>query len=159
MPAMESDGDDFDPKRILVVDDDGPMLRTHGRVLEAHGFHPILMPDAGEALEEAKSNLPSVIVLDLVMPGMSGLEYVARLRSYYGRTAPPLVLVSAHHHQLSPMEQLMFDAIFPKPYSVDGVIATVKKLARDHQERRRAPSEVVLKRGARPPYEEDEGEA
>jgi DNA-binding response OmpR family regulator len=139
--------DDFDPKRILVVDDDAPMLRTHGRVFEAHGLRPVLMADPAEALEEAKLRTPAVIVLDLVMPGMSGLEYVTRLRTHYGRACPPVILVSANSGQLSPLEQLMFDAIFPKPYSVDRVVTWVRRLARQHWDRRQAPSEVLRKHG------------
>lgn len=142
---------EFDPKRILVVDDDGPMLRTHGRVLEAYGLRPILMADAGEALLEAKERLPSVMIVDLVMPGMSGLELVTRLRTHYGRSCPPVMLVSANLVQLSPMEQIMFDALFPKPYSIDRFVDYVRKLARQHYERREAPSEVFLKRGVHPP--------
>lgn len=139
--------DDFDPQRVLVVDDHGPMLRTHGRILETFGMKPILMTDPAEALEEAKARLPAVVVLDLVMPGMSGLEFVTRLRMFYGRHCPPVVLISANASQLSPMEQLMFDAIFTKPYSVDRMVVWVKRLARMHWERRRAPSEVVRRPG------------
>lgn len=142
------DGDDFDPKRVLVVDDDGPMLRTHGRVLEAHGLRPVLMADPGEALEEAKQRIPAVVVLDLVMPGMSGLEYVTRLRTHYQRECPPIILVSANHAHLSPMEQLLFDAIFPKPYAIDRLIQCVRRFAREHYEHRMAPSEVLTKHGA-----------
>jgi DNA-binding response OmpR family regulator len=142
-----SQEDDFDTKRILVVDDEGPMLRTHGRVLEAHGLRPVLMADPGEALEEAKRRIPSVVVVDLVMPGMSGLEFVTRLRTHYGRSCPPVMLVSANLIQLSPMEQIMFDALFPKPYSIDRYVEWVRKLARQHYERRNAPSEVHLKHG------------
>lgn len=155
MLASMTPDDEFDPKRVLVVDDDAPMLRTHGRVLEAHGMRAILMADPSEALEEAKLRIPAVIVLDLVMPGMSGLEYVARLRTYYGRACPPVILVSANHVQLSPMEQLMFDAIFPKPYSVDRLVAWVKRLARQHWDRRQAPSAVVRKHGLRVVEEDD----
>lgn len=140
-------GDEFDPKRVLVVDDDGPMLRTHGRVLDAHRLRPVLMADPGEALEEAKRRTPAVVILELVMPGMSGLELVTRLRNHYHRACPPIILVSAHHHQLSPMEQLMFDAVFPKPYSVDRLAQCVRRFAREHYERRTAPSEVLRKGG------------
>ncbi len=150
--------DDFDPKRVLVVDDDAPMLRTHGRVLETNGLRPVLMADAGEALTEATQRAPAVIVIDLVMPGMSGLEYVTRLRTHYGRACPPVILVSANYTHLSPLEQLMFDAIFPKPYSVDSLVSWVKRLARQHWERRQAPSEVLRKRGLHLVDEEEGGE-
>jgi CheY-like chemotaxis protein len=154
-----SQEDDFDIKRILVVDDEVPMLRTHGRVLEAHGLRPVLMADPAEALEEAQRRVPSVIIVDLVMPGMSGLEFVTRLRTHFGRSCPPVMLVSANLIQLSPMEQIMFDALFPKPYSIDRYIEWVRKLARQHYERRHAPSEVHLKPGAhwsRPSSAEEE---
>lgn len=153
-----SESDDFDPKRVLVVDDDGPMLRTHGRVLEAHGLRPVLMADPGEALEEAKQRPPAVVILDLVMPGMSGLEYVTRLRTHYQRECPPVILVSANHAHLSPMEQLLFDAIFPKPYSIDRLIQMVRRFAREHYEHRVAPSEVLTKHGAGLARKGDESE-
>ncbi|GAB5549663.1 MAG: response regulator [Sandaracinaceae bacterium] len=141
----EVGADDFDTKRILVIDDEGPMLRTHGRVLETHGFRPVMMADPAEALEEAKRRLPSVVVVDLVMPGMSGLELVTRLRTHYGRSCPPVILISANLAQLSPMEQIMFDAMFAKPYSVDRLVNWVRKLARYHHDKRMSPSNVHLK--------------
>jgi len=121
------------------------MLRTHGRVLETHGFRPVMMADPAEALEEAKRRLPSVVVVDLVMPGMSGLELVTRLRTHYGRSCPPVILISANLAQLSPMEQIMFDAMFAKPYSVDRLVNWVRKLARYHHDKRMSPSNVHLK--------------
>ncbi len=157
MRAMVGD-DELDPRRVLVVDDDAAMLRTHGRVLSAHGLRPVLMTDAGEALEEAMQRTPAVVILDLVMPAMSGLEYVTRLRSAHRRACPPVILVSSNHAQLSPMEQLLFDAIFPKPYSIDRLVQSVKRLAREHYERRRAPSQVLTRRGVELPRG-TEGEA
>lgn len=150
--------DEFDPKRVLVVDDDGPMLRTHGRVLEAHGFRPVLMADPTEAVEEAMQRTPAVVILDLVMPGMSGLDFATKLRMHYARACPPLVLVSANHGQLSVIDQLLFDAVFPKPYSIDRLIQSVRSFARDHYDRRYAPSEVLPKHGTQV-LREDEGEA
>lgn len=135
-----SGADEYDPTRVLVVDDDGRMLRTHGRVLAACGLAPVLMVDPGAALEEAKRRMPAVMVVDLVMPGMSGLELVTRLRTHYQRICPPVVLVSAKYLQLSPMEQLMFDAIFSKPYSIDTLAQCVRRFAREHYERHLASS-------------------
>ena len=139
--------DDFDPGRILVVEDEEPMLRTHERVLRAHGLRPVLVSDPVEAPAEVEARLPGVVVTDLVMPGMSGLELVTRLRTAHGRACPPVMLVSANVDQLSSMEQIMFDALFPKPYSVDRFVEWVRKLARQHYERRYLASEVRLKPG------------
>jgi DNA-binding response OmpR family regulator len=148
---------EFDVRRVLVVDDDRPMLHTHGRVLEAHGFLPTLMGCPNAALEDAKEQMPAAIMIDLLMSGMNGLEFVTRLRCHYGRACPPVILVSANHQQLSPMEQLMFDAIFPKPYSVDKVVYWVRRLAQEHADRRQAPSDILPKHGA-PAADDDENE-
>lgn len=145
----------LDPKRILVVDDEAAMLRTHGRVLSAHGFRPILLTSPHEALKEALERMPAAMIIDLAMPEMSGLELAAQLRSAYRRAAPPLILVSGNHDQLSPMEQLLFDAIFPKPYAVDQLVLCVKRLVREHYERRRAPSQVLMRSDVPLPREKD----
>src|SRR5690606_8881278 len=106
----------------------------------AHGFLPILMADPSEALVEAKERTPAVVVVDLVMPGMSGLELVTRLRTHYGRSCPPVLLVSANLTQLSPMEQILFDHLFPKPYSVNAFIGVVRSMVRAHVARRASPN-------------------
>lgn len=137
-----TDDAEFDPKRVLVVDDDEAMLRTNVRVLRAHGFRPIGITDPHEALEEVERALPCVVVVDLAMPEMSGLEFVTRLRARHGRECPPVVLVSANLVQLAPAEQIMFDVLFPKPYGVDGFIRWIAKLACSHVDRRKAPSHV-----------------
>ncbi len=121
------------------------MLRTHRRVLEAHGLVPVTVSDPHEGLDEVERMLPCVVVVDLVMPGMGGLEFVTRLRTQLGRECPPVVLVSANLVQLAPMEQIMFDALIPKPYGVDGFVSTIKKLARAHADRRQMPSGTVRK--------------
>lgn len=59
--------------RVLVVDDDGLMLRTIGEVLAALGLHPVLLQDPLDALR-ARESMPAMLVVDLVIPQMSGLE-------------------------------------------------------------------------------------
>ena len=126
----------FDPKRVLVVEDDGPMLRTHGRVLEANGFHPVLMADPAEALLEAKGRLPSVVVVDLIMPGMSGMEFATRLRNHYGAESPPILLVSAAVAELEEAEQILFEQLLPKPYPVDALVSALRLHIGRHARRR-----------------------
>ncbi len=137
----------FDLKRVVVLDDEPAMLRTHARVLQAHGFRPVLLRDPHEALDEVRARVPGVLVVDLMMPAMSGLELVARLRTELGRACPPAVLVSANLADLAPMERIMFDALYSKPYSVDAYVASIRSLALAHHERRRAQSDVHARAG------------
>ncbi len=136
------------------------MLRTHGRILEVHGLTPVLMQDPLEALEEIKQRLPGAIILDLMMPGMNGLELITRVRTYYGpRSRPPAILISGDHAALSPMEELMFDAIFPKPYSIDRMVYWVKRLSSEYWKRRHAPSDMRIRTDVlHLDVEDDEGE-
>jgi two-component system response regulator VicR len=146
---------EFDPRRILVVDDDPAMLRTHGRVLEAHGLTPVLIADPVEGVEEVRRLMPAVLVTELIMEGLSGLEMVCRVRGEFGLAAPPIILVSSAYNELSPMEELLFEVLLPKPYSVDTFVTHVRRQALSHYERRRAPSSV-LPRNKR--HKRDEGE-
>lgn len=148
--------EEFDLKRVVVVDDDGPKLRTHVRVLDAHGFRPVPFDDPRDALEEILARVPGILVTDMWMPSMTGLELVTRLRTELGRVCPPIILVSTDLDRLAPMEQIMFDALFSNPYSVDAFMECVRGLARCHHERRKAASASLIKRGVRVPRD-DEG--
>ncbi|MGE0787449.1 MAG: response regulator [Sandaracinaceae bacterium] len=125
----------LDLKRVIVLDDDPAMLRTHERVLRSNGFRPLVFDDPWQAIQEIMGTLPGVIIVDLMMPQMSGVEVVTRLRAELGRECPPVVLVSGNASSLEPMEQIVFDAIFSKPYAVDDFTSVVRRLARRHYDR------------------------
>lgn len=144
----------FDLKRVVVVDDDPEMLKTLTRILRSHDLRPVPISDPETALAEVLEHPPGVLMVDLVMPSMSGLDLVTRLRTELGQACPPVVLVSSSCHDLAPMEQIMFDALYSKPFSVDALVRTVRRLARSHHERRVAASGVQSKRGFEPSDED-----
>ncbi|WP_068111338.1 sigma-54-dependent transcriptional regulator [Tropicimonas marinistellae] len=78
---------------ILVVDDDKAMRQSLADLLEAAGWQVDTVSRAEQALEVLKGHSPDVILSDVRMPGMSGLDLLARLDAAF---APPLVLISAH---------------------------------------------------------------
>jgi CheY-like chemotaxis protein len=65
---------------VLIVDDDAHDRQIYGDVLLYNGFDVVLAPDALAALEHVAGDPPDVIVLDLSMPGMNGLEMCSELR-------------------------------------------------------------------------------
>ncbi len=77
----------------LVVDDDPHIRDLVARVLRRHGYDVRTAADGTEALAEVARDVPAVVVSDLVMPGMSGLELAGRLRA--AAVPLPVVLFSA----------------------------------------------------------------
>lgn len=78
---------------LLCVDDDSFFRRLYSMYFESHGYHVITVDDAQAALRALRTQCPDALVTDWDMPGMNGLELVARARL----TAPdiPLVVCSA----------------------------------------------------------------
>jgi len=68
------------PQTILVIDDDESLRDTIGLMLENEGFRPILVGDGTAGLEQAYAVKPHLILVDLRMPGLNGMEVCKRLR-------------------------------------------------------------------------------
>jgi CheY-like chemotaxis protein len=84
-----------DPKkRILVVDDSKDLQEMFGLVLTEAGYDVIAAFSGDEGLQKAKALRPDLILLDLIMPGMGGLEFLTRMRSELAAPIPPTILCS-----------------------------------------------------------------
>jgi CheY-like chemotaxis protein len=79
---------------VLVVDDDAAAREYARRLLEGSGFSVTEAPDGASALEKVKRSMPECIVLDLVMPGLSGFETLRSMRTAHPALAPVIVLTS-----------------------------------------------------------------
>jgi two-component system, OmpR family, response regulator MprA len=79
--------------RILIVDDDPPVLRMLVRTLAAEGYETVAAPDGGAALAVVERSMPDLVVLDVAMPGLDGLQVCRRLREK-GVGVPVLLLTA-----------------------------------------------------------------
>ena len=77
---------------ILVIDDDDSLRDTIGLMLEKEGFRPILAADGATGLQEALASNPALILVDLRMPGLSGVEVCKRVRAAGMKTRSRLSL-------------------------------------------------------------------
>ena len=83
--------------RVLVADDDPDMRTLIATVLRGGAYDVVLCEDAESALVRAKDEKPyDIIICDFMLPGMSGLELVQRLRSSPQTTKVPILMISAH---------------------------------------------------------------
>ena len=118
--------------RLLVADDSETVLLMLQRRLEMEGYDVVTATDGVEALErlrEAGSEEPDVILLDAMMPNMSGTEVLAELRKS-GSTIP-ILMISAHLDAQEPdrMRSLGASDAIPKPFEWEDLIGKIEELA------------------------------
>jgi CheY-like chemotaxis protein len=82
-------------KTIMVVDDNPDIITIVRTILEGKGFNVLSASSGAECLEALKSQKPDLIVLDIMMPEMDGLEVLTRLKSTSEFTNIPVVLLTA----------------------------------------------------------------
>jgi two-component system response regulator MtrA len=78
--------------RILVVDDDTALAEMIGIVLRTEGFEPVFCADGAIAVDAYRTERPDLILLDLMLPGMDGIEVCTRVRAESG---VPIIMLTA----------------------------------------------------------------
>ena len=116
--------------RVLVVDDDPQVLRLLRVNFELEGFDVASAANGEEALAEIASELPDVLVCDIMMPGIDGLEVVRRLRADPKTASLPVVMVSAKAQQadLAHGKDAGADEYVTKPFDPQDLIDAVQRL-------------------------------
>jgi DNA-binding response OmpR family regulator len=89
------DAVDVRPPTILWIDDDQLLLSFCCEALQRHGYRTLVAADGLSGIETAKSERPDLIILDILMPNMSGLEVCRRLRNEPGLKETPIILLTA----------------------------------------------------------------
>lgn len=116
------------PITVLVVDDNDVAQRLCQRVLEKAGYTVLIAADGLEAVEVALSQRPAMILMDVAMPGIDGLEAMQRIKAEMPNQ--PIVIASAHS-MASDRERFLAagaDDILSKPFRLADLVAIVAKL-------------------------------
>ena len=115
--------------RILIADDDPQMLRALRITLSARGYEVETAADGIAAIEVAERVKPDVVVVDLGMPGLTGIQVIESLRSW---TQVPILVVSGRVESWDKVEALDAgaDDYVTKPFSADELLARVRALSR-----------------------------
>jgi CheY-like chemotaxis protein len=114
-------------KTVLVCEDDSN-LRTLVRLALGDGYRVVEAAEGNAALELIRSENPDLIVLDLMLPGRSGLELLAEIRSANGHTATPVVVISAWAHSDAAAVAAGADRFLAKPFDPDELQSIVADL-------------------------------
>ena len=126
--------------RILVVDDEERIINFLRTKFKASGYEVLTASNGIEGLEQAQAQEPDLIVLDLLMPKMDGLEMLKELRSF---SAVPVIMLTAKGADADRIKglQLGADDYLPKPFNPDELIARIESVRRrlEPGERRKIP--------------------
>ena len=124
---------------VLVVDDDKPIRRMLERTLSAEGYGVTSAADGGAALAAVERAVPDVLVLDVAMPGLDGLDVCRRLRAK-GLAVPILLLTArdAVPQRIAGLDAGADDYLV-KPFAAEELLARVRALLR----RGREPEDVL----------------
>jgi DNA-binding response OmpR family regulator len=129
-------------RKILVIEDERDILDLVRHYLEKEGFRTRTAADGGAGLTAARQERPDLIVLDLMLPGMDGLELCKKLRADPATALTPVIMLTAKADETDRIVglELGADDYLTKPFSPKELVARVKALLR-RAEQRDAPAQ------------------
>ena len=118
-----------DVKKILVVDDEEVTTDLAKAFLERHGFVVICAYDGEQALDKARSENPSLILLDVMLPKLDGFEVCKRLKSEEQFKTIPILMFTAKglSRDVEKGHEVGADEYIIKPFSGKALVATIRK--------------------------------
>ncbi len=119
-------------RKILVVDDEAVLVETIAYNLEQAGYRVVTAADGSSALDAARSEIPDLIILDVMLPGMDGLEVCRQLRRESSTATTPIVMLTAKSDEIDKVVGLEVgaDDYVTKPFGRRELLARVRALLR-----------------------------
>jgi phosphate regulon transcriptional regulator PhoB len=142
-------------KKILVTDDEKDIVELISYNLEKEGFSVLKAYDGEAALRSVRLQKPDLIILDLMLPKMSGLDVCKAIRSNQETTSLPIIMLTAKADETDKIIGLEIgaDDYLTKPFSIKELIARVRAiLRRQHDENKQLPKEKFSYRSLKIDY-------
>lgn len=119
-------------RNILIIDDDLDLQRIYSEKLRSAGFEPKIATNSEQAMEFITSSVPSVILLDIMIPGkMNGLEFLAQIKSNKETANIPVIVLTNLDNQKDEAIKSGANAYFVKAnLSLNDLVDKVKALAK-----------------------------
>jgi two-component system response regulator MprA len=111
---------------ILVIEDDAGIRETLSEFLRSEGFRVDLACDGAEGLERLAARRPDLVLVDLLMPGMCGRQFLARLRADPSTRTLPALLMTGSRSPGAAAEAA--DAVLVKPFELDELLSAIGRL-------------------------------
>ncbi len=132
--------------KILIVDDEPSICELLAFNLEKAGYHTVKTDNGHEALELARKDKPDLMVLDVMLPGIDGMEVCRILKANQATTAIPIIMLTAQSEEIDKIIglELGADDYMTKPFSPRELVARVKAVLRRSQKEVRADGQLIL---------------
>ncbi len=136
------------PTRVLVAEDDPDIGSLLEHYLKKAGFLPVVVLSGRDVMPQIKREMPELVVLDLMLPGLDGLQLCKAIRADASTAGIPIIMVTAKAEESDRIVglELGADDYITKPFSPNEVVARVKALLR--RAHRTAPPDSRLAYGA-----------
>jgi CheY-like chemotaxis protein len=118
---------------IIIVDDEEELRENLLDLLEFKGYHVVAFSTGEEVLEKYESIQPDLLLLDIQLPGIDGIEVLSRIRQKFTRDELPIAMVSASSIPvvLTQAERAGANRTILKPYALQEMLSTVAELLGD----------------------------
>ena len=107
------------PKVVLIAEDEEPIAQALAYLVEDAGYMPVVAVHGRAALEMALAQRPDLIITDLMMPQMSGKEFISALRAALDTATPPIILMTAAGRRYT--DAAGANALLSKPFDLSDV--------------------------------------
>lgn len=133
-------------EKILIVEDEKDILKMVEYNLKKDGYRTVSARDGEDAIEMAHSEHPDLILLDLMLPGIDGLEVCKQLKRESKTAGIPIIMVTAKTQESDKVVglELGADDYVTKPFSVRELLARVKAVLRRAHEKEKLPELLNL---------------
>jgi CheY-like chemotaxis protein len=115
--------------KVLVVDDDPAILEICSDLLQTEGYTVTVATNGQQALEQIRMNPPNVVLMDIMMPILDGVEACRQVKANPTTADIPIVLMSARTNLTRQSQDLASaDALVAKPFDIDHLLNTIHDL-------------------------------
>jgi len=117
-------------KKVLVIDDSRLILKIISDELENRGFEVIAAADGVQGLKITKDSRPDIIILDLILPGLSGEQVCKEIRRGEESSGIPVIMLTAKDTDADKIigRVIGADCYIPKPFAMDNLLNEITRL-------------------------------
>lgn len=115
-------------KTVMIIDDEEDLRDTVGYKFKAAGYEVVTAEDGLDGLEKLKECEPDLIILDVNMPRMNGLEFYQKIKGADDRTRYPVLVLTARANMENLFHDLDADGFMAKPFDLDDLLQTAEQI-------------------------------